>query len=410
MRRGAVSRGAVSRGAVSRGAVSRGDAEIAAPPAEALRRREFTASLGLGLAALWAPLVASGLGLASGVSCLPEDQLDVRRRLLRSWTQQLAVAEYQAAADASVELKRRAEALRADPSPAALEAARAAWQLSRAPIKRAELFAFGPYLEEPERYGPQLDFWPLRPAVIDSVLSGSSRLSAAAVAALGAPARGLPAIEYLLWAPGVDAERFRTETRRADYLVALAADLGRVCAALVDAWQGHFAEQISEAGELSSALYPSLLAAFGDVVNRAGVLIEHIRGDKLGKPLGEASGGVAQPAKAESQYSGRSVQDILDNLEGVRRMFFGAEQPEVIGLERYLSRLKPELVPRVREGLAACVTALGQVSSPLTAAVIDDPSAVRDAERALGELQRLIQADVLGALSVSVGFSGNDGD
>lgn len=382
-----------------------------APPSkQLLRRREFTAGLGLGLATLCAPLVASGLGFSSGVACLPDDQTDVRRRLLRSWTTELAVAEYQAAADASVELRLKAELLRASPSAAALEAVRAAWHLSRAPIKRAELFAFGPYLEEPQRYGPQLDFWPVRPASIDAVLSGSGSLSASAVAALGAPARGLPALEYLLWGPGVAADSFLAEPRRAEYVEALAGDLRRVCEALVTAWQGHFAEQVSEAGELPSALYPSLPAAFGDVVNRAGVLIEHIRGDKLGRPLGDQSGGVAQPAKAESQYSQRAVQDMLDNLEGVRRMFFGSAEPEVVGLERYLQRLKPELVPRLRDRLASCVAAFGQIAAPFSEALMSEASVVREAERELGELQRLIQADVLGALSVSVGFSGNDGD
>ncbi|MCA9633737.1 MAG: hypothetical protein KC766_39065, partial [Myxococcales bacterium] len=194
------------------------------------------------------------------------------------------------------------------------------------------------------------------------------------------------------------------------YVVALAAELERVAQALLDAWSAGFAESISEAGESDDELYPTLPAALGAMVQQAAVLIELIRGDKLAKPLGDSAGGVPQPEKAESQFSQRGMQDILDNLDGVRMLLFGAESPEVLGLSRYLERLKPQLSSRLRVRFEAATAACAEVRLPLTEAVVRAPELLRSAEKALGDLQRMIQVDVLGALSVSVGFSGNDGD
>ncbi|MCA9645570.1 MAG: hypothetical protein KC492_32995, partial [Myxococcales bacterium] len=215
-------------------------------------------------------------------------------------------------------------------------------------------------------------------------------------------------------APGVVLADFAG--RRGDYLKALAGELVRVAEQLLDAWRAGFAVEISEAGLDHVELFPTLPAALGAMVQKAAVLVEMIRGDKLGKPLGDAAGGVAQPDKCESQYSGDGMQDILHNLDGVSGLLFGqpsdeaTARPEVLGLSTYLTRLKPELAGRVRATFDAAVAACLNVEQPLTHAIEHAPSGVRSAADALGDLQRVIEVDVLGALSVSVGFSGNDGD
>ncbi|MEZ4372709.1 MAG: imelysin family protein [Polyangiaceae bacterium] len=366
-----------------------------------MKRRDFVGYVGLGAAAL-----------LLGRACLPEDTTDVRRRLLRSWTEELAIGEYQALVSAAQSLTERAGELAEDPTDERLQAAKQAWRNARGPLKRAELFGFGPYLEEPQRYGPKLDFWPVRPEAVELVLSGSDALDAAGTLALGAPSKGFPAMEYLLWAPGAVVADFGG--RRGEYLKALAGELVRVAERLLEAWKTGFALEVSEAGLDHVELFPTLPAALGGVIQQAAVLIEMIRGDKLGKPLGDAAGGVPQPDKCESQYSGDAMQDILHNLDGVRGLLFGRAaddtQAEVLGLNAYLTRLKPELATRVRTKFDAAVASCLEVRLPLTEAVERSPALVRSAADALGELQRLIEVDVLGALAVSVGFSGNDGD
>ncbi|MCA9627607.1 MAG: hypothetical protein KC766_08080, partial [Myxococcales bacterium] len=144
-----------------------------------MRRRDFVGCVGVGAAAL-----------VLGRACLPEDTVDVRRRLLRSWTSELAIGDYQQLVSASRALGARAGELRDEGGDAELTAARQAWNVARAPLKRAELFGFGPYLEEPERFGPKLDFWPVRPDAIQAVLAGTGVLNALSARSLGAPAKG----------------------------------------------------------------------------------------------------------------------------------------------------------------------------------------------------------------------------
>lgn len=362
-----------------------------------MKRRDFVGCVGLGAAAL-----------VLGRACLPEDTVDVRRRLLRSWTSELAVGEYRQLVSASEELGDRASELRQGGSDDQLIAVREAWDAARAPLKRAELFGFGPYLEEPERYGPKLDFWPVRPDAIEAVLGGEGALNSTSVQSLGASTKGLPALEYLLWAPGVAAQDFMG-TRRGDYVVALAAELGRVGELLIESWTTGFAERISEAGDTHVDLFPTLPAALGAVLNQVAALVELVRIDKLGRPLGDNAGGVPQPEKAESRYSERSTRDILDNLTGIGSLLFGRADPDVLGLSRYLSRLKPGLEARVRTTFDTAKSACEAIELPLTQAIVDAPSEVRGASDALGALQRIIQVDVLGSLSVSVSFA-NDGD
>ena len=103
-------------------------------------------------------------------------------------------AEADAMATASAALCCRAERGRPRASPQAWWRAQGAW-------KRSEVFAFGPYREFPLRLGPQIDFWPARTEQVEELIAGDAELSAEALSSLGASARGMPVVEYLLYAP-----------------------------------------------------------------------------------------------------------------------------------------------------------------------------------------------------------------
>lgn len=350
---------------------------------------------------------ASGAALVFGVpSCGPEPVPDRRRELMRSWGEDFLIAEYGTLIARLEVLEQAALVLEADACDEHLLEARRAWSSARAPWKRTEVFKFGPVEDQPLRYGPKIDFWPARPDDVDTVLESDEEI---VVADLGAGAKGLVAVEYLLYAEGALTE-FQSNPRRHEYLQLLIRDLEAQTRALSDAWDpegGNFLNELLDAGG-TSELYDTLPMALSEIVNRMAFSIEDMRADKL--EAGIAPDGSPQPDKLESHFSGRSIRDMQDNLRGIELLYFGDEKAGILALDDYLVHRGFHLASRVREALSAARGTLDELDLPLSVAVEEAQADVETALEKLSDLQRVIQVDVIAALSLNVRFNDNDGD
>lgn len=354
-------------------------------------------------------IAASLLGLGA---CSSPGAPDTRRELLSSWSTELIVPLYRDFATESEALSTALGDLCASPTSESLTVAREAWARARETLKEGEVFAFGPYTRPEFRIGPTLDSWPARPGDVEELLASDSAVDPATVATLGVWHKGLPVIEYLLYPPEGVAEEQLAEARRCEYLTSVGAELVSRARELHLAWSpegGDFAGQLSGAGRTSTA-FRSLRDAFGEIVNRMGFTLENVRRDKLGRPLGDASGGIAAPDSAESRFSGRSIADIQDNLDGIELLYFGDAARAIPGLGRYAAERGQDFDQRVREALTAARNALEPCDLPLTDAVQTAPDAVREASAKLGEAQAIFQVELIGALGLSLNFNDNDGD
>lgn len=356
-----------------------------------------------------APLALTLL-LAS--SCAPSGSADTRRELLETWSTELIVPLYAEFETESESLSGALDALCAEPTDARQDAARDAWMTARETWKEAEIFAFGPYSRPGYRIGPQIDSWPARASEIEELLASSSPVDPATVSSLGIWHKGLPAIEYLLYPPAEATMTALTDARRCAYLSSLGIELVARARAMHQAWSPEgddFAGQLSGAGRTSTA-FRSLRDAFSELVNRMGFTVENIRRDKLGRPLGDEAGGTPAPEAAESRFSGRSVQDIRDNLDGIERLYFGDDSRELPGLRVYAAERGRDFDAPMRAALDAAHSALDAIAMPLTEAVVASPELVRNASARLSELQSLLQVDLIGALGLTLSFNDNDGD
>jgi predicted lipoprotein len=343
--------------------------------------------------------------------CASEGAGDTRRELLERWGSGLIVPLYAEFEGRSRALQTSIDALCAAPTEQALADARAAWTEAREPFKRAEVFAFGPYSRPEFRIGPKIDSWPARPDDIEQWLASPDPVDPATIAILGVWHKGLPVIEYFLYSPEASSIGALGDARRCEYLRSTAVELVNRAVEIHMAWApegGNFADQLSGAGRTSTA-WRTLRDAFGEVVNRMGFTLENVRRDKLGGPLGEATGN-ANPNVAESRFSGRSLRDILDNLAGIEVLYFGDSAANLPGLTTYVAERGQNFDEPFRSGLSAARDALDAVGMPLTEAVTAEPERVREASARLGELQNLIQVDLIGALGLSLNFNDNDGD
>lgn len=314
---------------------------------------------------------------------------------------------YVAGADAMVTA---VQGLCAAPSAETLASAQASWLAARRPWKKLEVVNFGPDVEEPYRIGPKLDFWPGRPSSIETLLAGDGAVDAAAVDVMGGATRGLPALEILLFrttdggAAPLDA---LADPRRCAYAVGLAQDaaaLGRrYIAAWNDAWRARLVDPVNTAGDA----YDRHQDVLDEWVNRMAFTVEDLRFVRLGKPLGDTSGGTPLPDTLESRYSGASLRDVADVLDGVDLVFEGADgKPGIASLLPEGSPIRSAFVQRV--GLTR--DALMVVPEPLELAVTEAPESVVVVQDQLRELQVIVQVSLAQALSVTVVFNDNDGD
>ncbi|HEX6272963.1 MAG TPA: imelysin family protein [Polyangiaceae bacterium] len=346
----------------------------------------------------------------SGCSEQHATKEDTRRVLLKGLGEQIFVPRYVEFEERADELRARGEAFCEDPNDEALGAVRDAWWAARAPWKRNETVAFGPYAP-PDSFGAAIDFWPCRAASADAVLAGTEPIDASL---LGAAAKGLPVFEYLIYDEARDVVAVAAEEPRfCEYLGAIGAHLAEDATSLRAAWdpaEGDFLGELVEAGRTSKT-YDSIEMALGEVVNRLVYDLEATRGEKLGVPLGNKTGGTPQPDSVESRFSGRSLEDARDSLRGVEEVVFGAAVEKPASLGGYLEGIgREDLVPELRAAFDAAYAALDAVPEPLAEAVVSSPESVQAAIDALGAVQVLIQADVINAMGLMLTFTDADGD
>ncbi len=340
---------------------------------------------------------------------------DLRRAIMESWGTHIIIPTYSEFEARAETLKVRSKELCEAPSATTLKAAQLAWWDAREPWKQMDIFAFGPYTMEPWRVGPRVDSWPVR---VDSITQTLAAEGPIKIEMMGAFQKGFPVADYLLYQPDVDLVGEFTDAvsgkgRRCEYLLVVVADIADGAKTMHEAWdpaKGNYIGELTEAGRPGFTKFSSLQMAMSEVVNRMTFLVENIRADKLGRPLGTNIGGGAQPGKVESQFSGRSVQDILDNLRGLELLYFGTGEEGSRGLDQYVQSRGYDFDKEMRDNLAACREALTNIPGTLSAAVMSNPETVTAAVEALGKLQRLIQVDMLNALSFTPTFNDNDGD
>lgn len=311
--------------------------------------------------------------------------------LARHWSLPLSAAFDGSAQALAPALQALCEAAPAQ-AQARLEAARSAW--TRA-VGDWELYASVPLGALIERRSQrEIDFTPTRPELIARAIERGPR-NAADMERVGTPAKGLPALEWLLWtrpaAPGAPA---------CGYAVQVAAEVAREAAAL------HAAAQAT-ARELPEQ--EAAGAAFGELLNQWVGAVERLRWQQIERPRREAASRGARPAWPR-QASGRSAASWAASWQGLRRLAVigdqGAPAPGegLVSIEAYLrGRGRLALADRWAERIARTDAAM-RALQPARAASLD--AAVRE----LAQTRRLAEDEVATALEVSLGFSDADGD
>ena len=262
--------------------------------------------------------------------------------------------------------------------------ARAAWREMH--LSWAELAAIvvGPILLR--RSLPTIDFQPPRERLIRRGLQAQSSqdtpLALHQLKKIGTPGKGIPVLEWLLFAAGPDVNMCK-------YARALAAELVAEARTLLDGWHDWMAGVEGDT-ELTNTL-------FSEFINQYVGAIERLRWQKMEKPL-----------RAERDYprasSGATRDDWLAHWRAVA--FGGSGEGEAYGLlVAHLRWLGREALADELRGRIAVIDGLMANMQPG-----EDEEAILAATRKLAELKYLVETRVADALQVRIGFSDADGD
>jgi predicted lipoprotein len=338
-----------------------------------------------------------------------------RSRMLKHVARQVMLATYTDFATATRPMPELATQFCAALSMGHLTALQQAWRQAVVPLKRSEMFRLGPAAG----LISAVDFWPSRPPLIQKALADPQPITEEFIESVGAAARGVSALEYLLFDPEGSNSALITQfrdglkgKRRCAYLTGIIGHLAQQAQGVATAWSpdgGNFVAEVATAGQ-GSATYPTAHKAVSDIVNRLLAALEHVHKNKLGRPL-YGNGKSPWPTWVEAGRSGNSLANILENLQGLRAVYAGIDgTTNGLGFDDYLTALGSPLGERITQHIQMALAAVQAIPPPLRVAVVEHPQAVEAAYQALKVLLVLLKVDMTNLLGVTVDFSDNDGD
>jgi len=292
----------------------------------------------------------------------------------------------------------------------ALAATRKDWQSAALSWDIFSAVAVGPLLER--RSLRQIDTTPVRPQLIERAIKVQPQ-GAKAFERVGTPAKGLPALEWLLWNNPV-----QPDTPACSYAVEVALDVQREA----DALEAAFKQRAATDWE-AEANQEHTSAAMTEFINQWIGGIERLRWANMEKPLraAESAGDVvpAWPLAAKHwprAASGQTLASWLVTYGAIQAFALPAAAPPVPGqgsvrLEHYLrSRGLNPLADQLLQTLHTAESALAELITAHEKSSKNTGTHVMQFARALSALKRLGEAEIAPALQITIGFSDADGD
>ena len=288
-------------------------------------------------------------------------------------------------AAATPKLVQSVEKVCQSPGEETLAAARAAWietMLAWEPVSAIEI---GPLIER--RTARLIDFWPVRPPLIDFALR-EPPTTAAELDRISAPAKGLPALEWLMWfgsAPAV----LKSSVHCA-YALVLAQGVAEEARLLDSRFQALAGREFSD--EAAFELFTELL-------NQTVGGLEHLWEQGMEKPARGASA-----ANFSRALSGHTVKAWSARWKSLQDVLVSEGRGQDQTLE---ALLRARGLPAVANKLRSATERAGQVLQGVAQAT---PANAQKAAKAIKTLQNLVEEEVAPAFKVTIGFHEFDGD
>lgn len=296
------------------------------------------------------------------------------------------------------------------PSDVSLATVQDAYKASADAWQRLQPIAFGPI--EAEGLDARIHFWPDKHGTAGKQLS--KLLAKPDPAALengvvgkSAALQSLAALERVLF-DQADALVTKDGDFACSLALAIADFQGDLAVDLLDAWQGDDGHSalFTEASDGNDAYYDAADATT-DLFSTLAASLDNIIANKLERPLGKSLD-KAKPKRAEDWRSGRSLLNIIANLETIKALY-----AEPGGLHVFLSEEGQDgLDQTIRKGLDQTLATATSIEPSLFDAVGDETrrEQVEQLLKEVKSLRALFTGTLADAASLTVGFNKSDGD
>ncbi len=234
------------------------------------------------------------------------------------------------------------------------------------------------------------------------------------------PAKGFPALDYLLFGAGTGTlANYTTDAlaaNRKSYLAVVSADIKTEVNTVLTAWSSSGGNYINT---FVNGTGNSVSSSLGLLINSLNQDFENLKNYDLGVPLGlipVGSNTPVAPKEVEALYSGISVQLALAQMKAVQGIYLGTGQKgNGNGLINYLVNANAKygnglLSDTLKAALALGVSDLQLVPDPLSQTLQTSPAVAVTAFTQSQKLVALLKTDMPSSLGVLITYGDNDGD
>jgi predicted lipoprotein len=330
-----------------------------------------------------------------------------RKSTLKELVTDVAGPAYRELAASSARLADAANALGAAPTETALEAARARWREALVAWKTTFSFRQGRLVALAPHF--HAAYWPIEGKKLEAIVADTKPIDAAFVHDLGISAKGMFALERLLFgvpprkdvpagAPPLEALSDEgAGARRRALVKALAADVAATARAASDvANDGAFAGEIAAEGQV----------ALNRLVNDLVAVTENAVNDRLTFSVGAVESGVIAWTPYEGDASGTSGTMAAALLHGVANLYGDGAR----GVGRLVHATAPAAAGAVDAALKRTLESVDALGPSLPEAVRRDRASAQRAAAAGRALEVALKTNVASALGVTLTFTAGDGD
>lgn len=327
-------------------------------------------------------LFASGIVWAQQTTIPPTSTADFIQAVAREWAVPRSDDFVQSSSRLPPALRALCDAPHAE-GEVALSRARQQWLATMSSWERLSSVAIGPLIER--RSQRQIDFTPTRPAMIEKAVK-SAPANLAAMELIGTPAKGLPALEWMLWTKPV-----APASPECRYAVLVAAEIAHEAQALNEAYKQAAARKLTDTAAQT---------ALSELVNQWVGGMERLSWNDMVMPVQVAITAKRDNADFAHRISGSTTTSWAAQWGALRALATGSGY----SIE---TELRTRGQDQVADVLADATRKADQAMQGLNAR---DDARVLDAGRALTALKQVVEDKAAGALGVHIGFSDADGD
>lgn len=393
-------------------------------------RRSKNALVAATLCCLFLAATAIGLGacdegVSGGNNGFSEEALAERQQIASSIGDHVVMPLLEACRDDAAALQSAVEAYEGTPDEETRSAAQQAWVTAFRSWQRCELLQFGPAAMATTSAGGMdmrdpIYSWPLSNAcVIDIATVDQSYVDGELAEELNVNARGLDALEYLLFvessentcAPNnrINAEgtwdaidTAEVQTRRRAYALRVANEVAAASAALFDEWDSRFLDELKGQG---TGVYGNAQQALNAISDAMFYLEKETKDMKAAIPAGIA--GCPEETcldQVESLYAQQSLEAIVANIEAFAMLYYGGDrEADTPGFDDLLRSIGAvEIAETVEAQIAESLQRFEELPTPLETTITAEREDFEAAFDVLRELNVTLKTSFVSVLDLEL--------